>query len=81
MIIARTLRKGELDAIVRDLDRQITELNNVEIGLRRDFQGIGTDICANRLLKVNERLRQAIRMLRNLDTNRLAPGFELPGNT
>jgi len=69
--------KNELSAIQRDLTNIINELRSVENGVRRDFQGIGNDVCASRLSTVTTRLEQASRMLKNLDTTTLAPGFDL----
>ena len=69
--------RNELSAIQRDLTSIITELKSVESGIRRDFKGIGNDVCANRIGSVTGKLEQASRMLTNLDTTSLAPGFEL----
>jgi hypothetical protein len=69
---------GEISAITRELSQIINELQDIENGIRRDFQGIGNDVCAARLGTVRTGLGRGLSSLNNLDTKTLAPGFTPP---
>jgi len=67
--------KNELEAIKRTLNTQVTELENIQNGIRKDFTGIGNDVCAKKLDPVITRLKKAQRLLNNLDTTTIDPDF------
>jgi len=50
----------------------INELYAIESGIRRDFTGIGEDLCANCVGLVADRQENALRKLNNVDPSRLA---------
>ena len=61
--------RSELQSIKTELRSIIAELESISNGVRYDFQGIGSDRCANSIDHVIERYRTALRKLNNLDTN------------
>ena len=38
----------------------ITELRNIEAGVRRDFKGIGEDMCANCIDKIRNKYERSV---------------------
>ena len=72
--------RAELDAICSELNAVIGELEQVSTGVRRDFAGIGNQRCADCLDHVLERYYFVRRKLNNMDTTRLAQGFQAPGS-
>lgn len=50
----------------------INELYAIEAGIRRDFSGIGEDLCANCVGLIADRHESALRKLNNVNPSRLA---------
>ena len=57
--------RSELRAIIR-------ELEDIESGVRRDFTGIGEQLCGDCISKVINNYEYMLRKLNNVDYNRLA---------
>lgn len=56
----------------RELNSIISELQDIEWGIRRDFEGIGEDMCANCVGKIADKYTSVKRRLDRVDQNRLA---------
>ena len=56
----------------RELRSIITELRNIEWGVRHDFEGIGQDLCGNCISKIAGKYDGVLSILNNVDTNKLA---------
>ena len=67
--------RSELNAIKRELNQIITELESISNGVRYHFQGIGNEKCANCLDNVLNRYYTVRRKLNNLDTSTVTEGF------
>ncbi|NMB33473.1 MAG: hypothetical protein GX992_04440 [Clostridium sp.] len=66
----------ELYLIKQELGSIISELEGIENSIRNEFEGIGNDICANRLRAVlDDRLYKARKTLSNIDTSKVREGF------
>ncbi len=50
----------------------ILELRDIESDIRRDFSGIGEDLCANCVGKIADKYEGVLTRLNRVDTNRLA---------
>lgn len=50
----------------------LMELESIENGVRNDFVGIGSELCADCLQKVENKYEYVLQRLNNVDTNRLA---------
>lgn len=50
----------------------ITEIRDIEWGIRHDFVGIGQDLCGDRVGKVADKYDGVLRKLNNVDMTRLA---------
>ena len=50
----------------------IRELEEIEAGLRQNFDGIGQELCADCVGKVSEKYSYVLTKLNNVDTNRIA---------
>jgi hypothetical protein len=50
----------------------IYELRDIEWGIRRDFKGIGEDLCANCIDKVADKYDGVLARLNRVNYNRLA---------
>ena len=61
--------KRELDSIKTALSAEIRELEDISSGLRREFQGIGTERCADVIDGVISKYRTVLRKLNNIDVN------------
>lgn len=72
---------GEINNIRAELSGIINELESIESGIRRDFQGIGNDVCAARLGALRSTLSQAHSALGSIDMNALTPEFEAKLNS
>lgn len=57
--------RNELRSIIR-------ELESIENGVRSDFVGIGSELCADCLQRVENKYEYVLQKLNNVDTNRLA---------
>jgi len=57
--------RSELNSIIR-------ELRDIEWGVRRDFIGIGQDLCGNCIDKVADKYDGVMARLNRVDQNRLA---------
>ena len=66
--------KAEIASIKRELSSIISEMDDIASGLRSDFTGIGTDICAGALEKVADKYRGASRKLDAIDTSNVKEG-------
>ncbi|PJI09596.1 MULTISPECIES: hypothetical protein [Clostridium] len=47
--------KSKVNAIVRELDGLIRELNSLSAGVTRDFKGIGESACSESIKKMADR--------------------------
>ncbi len=52
--------RSQVNAIIRDL-------NEIEQGIRRDFEGIGENLCANAIGEIREKYEGIRRDLNNMD--------------
>ena len=57
--------RNELRSIIR-------ELRDIEWGVRRDFTGIGEDLCGNCIEKIADKSDGVLNRLNNVNYNRLA---------
>lgn len=57
--------RRELRAIIRDL-------RDIEYGVRRDFSGIGQDLCGNCIDKIADKYEGVLTRLNRVDQNKLA---------
>lgn len=70
--------QNELYSIKVELRYIIAELESIEQGIRCDFEGIGNDICADRLkLLLENKLYSARNALNNVDTSRVAEEYKV----
>ena len=67
--------KRELDSIKTALSAEIRELEDISSGLRREFQGIGTERCADVIDGVISKYRTVLRKLNNIDVNDVHPDY------
>ena len=67
--------KRELDSIKTALSAEIRELEDISSGLRREFQGIGTERCADVIDGVISKYRTVLRKLNNIDVNDVYPDY------
>lgn len=65
----------ELESITAELNSIINELDNISVGLRRDFLNIGTDKCSDAIDIVNQNYRNALQRLYSIDTTDVVEGF------
>ena len=65
----------ELNLIKRDLKSIIDELEEISCGVRRDFQGIGNETCADCIYRAAEQYRWVKGKLDNLDTTTVTESF------
>lgn len=66
---------NELYSIKMELNSIIRELESVSYGVRRDFTGIGSNICADKVDNAIRQYRQVARLLNNIDTTKVTPQF------
>jgi hypothetical protein len=64
-----------LSGVKSELNRIITELHNIESGLRNNFEGIGSEVVAARLREFIEECERAHRSLSRVDTTKLTDAF------
>lgn len=57
--------RSELSSIIR-------EIRDIESGVRRDFVGVGQDLCGDCIDRVADKYDGVLRRLNSVDTNRLA---------
>ena len=67
--------KKELDSIKTALSAEIRELEDISSGLRREFQGIGTERCVEVIDGVISKYRTVLRKLNNIDVNDVNPEY------
>jgi len=68
--------QSEINNIKNELRSIISELESIERGVRNDFTGIGSDICATRLRGVLEnKLYKARNALNNMDSTTVRKEF------
>ena len=67
----------ELENIKWELDSIIAELDSIANGVQTEFKNIGNDLCADCIWKVCDQYRYVRRKLDNIDTTRLAEGYEV----
>ena len=61
-----------LDECKTELRRIIEELQDIETGVRRDFSGIGEQLCGNCIGLMINKYEYVSRELKNVDYNLLA---------
>lgn len=55
-----------------ELSSILNELRDIQSGIRRDFSGIGQDMCADSIGKIIEKYEGVQHRLNRVDQNRLA---------
>ena len=66
---------NEINAIKRELQQIINELDSISNGVRNDFANIGNNKCATRIKEVANNYRSVLRKLNSLDTNTVTAEF------
>lgn len=66
---------NELNAIKRELQQIINELDSISNGVRNDFSNVGNQTCANRIKEVANNYRSVLRKLNSMDTNTVTAEF------
>ena len=67
---------SELSSIKQELKSIIKELESIEAGIRQDFKGIGSEVCAHCInYVIVYRLYKARNKLSNVDTSRISSEF------
>ena len=61
----------KLNYAINELSSIIRELQSISNGVRNDFQGIGSEKCANVIDKVNNEYVKALRKLKSIDASKL----------
>lgn len=61
-----------LNECKRELSSIIKELRDIESGVRRDFHGIGEELCGNCIDIITNRYDGVLRRLNRVDHNRVA---------
>lgn len=61
-----------LNECKRELSSIIREIREVENGVRRDFDGIGENLCGNCIDKVADKYDGVLRKLNRVNLNRVA---------
>lgn len=61
-----------LNECKRELSSIIREIREVENGVRRDFDGIGENLCGNSIDKVADKYDGVLRKLNRVNLNRVA---------
>lgn len=67
----------ELHDIKLELQRIINELDDISYGLKCNFSGIGSEICANSVLRVSAQYKAVLRKLNQIDTSKISEEFLL----
>ena len=73
--------RAELAAIKRELNSIISELDNIAIGIRRDFKGIGNEQCANCVGRAAEQYRWVKSKLDTMDTTTVTDSYAAAHST
>ncbi|MCR8643651.1 hypothetical protein NV379_13420 [Paenibacillus sp. N1-5-1-14] len=63
-IDART--RSEINSIIRQIYSITRELDSISTGMRNEFKGIGTQICANKIMNMSESYREVASSLQRL---------------
>ena len=66
-----TNAKAELESIIREMDKIITELGDISYHVRYDFKNVGNDLCANCIDNVKSDCQSARRALKRIDTSKM----------
>ena len=66
----------ELYSIKVELNNIIQEIEDISVGIRKEFIGIGSEKCANSINVVINQYYQVKRKLNNLDTSKVTEQFE-----
>ena len=66
---------NELNAIKRELQQIINELDSISNGVRNDFANVGNNKCATRIKEVANNYRSVLRKLNSMDTNTVTAEF------
>ena len=66
---------NELNAIKRELQQIINELDSISNGVRNDFANVGNNKCANRIKEAANNYRSVLRKLNSMDTNTVTAEF------
>ena len=65
----------ELYQIKKDLGNVISELNDIAYLLRKQFSGIGSELCADCISRVASNYQRAKNKLENMDTSAVTEEF------
>ena len=69
-------QSGELSETQDELRRIVNELRDIADKLRSEFQGIGSEKCANALEEEATKYESVINKLSNINTSKFADGFD-----
>jgi len=61
----------QLNAIKKDLQSIINELEDIAKGIKKDFEGIGNELCASAISAEVERYREAKQKLDKIDIEKI----------
>lgn len=67
--------QNEIYEIKRELKSIINELYDISHGVRKDFSGIGNDVCANRIANIAQHYEGVKAKLDKLDTSTVTAEF------
>lgn len=65
----------QLYEIKQELQSIINELDDIGTGIKRDFKGIGNDICASRIAEVESQYRNVKKKLNKIDTSKVTEEY------
>lgn len=69
-------QSGNLSEVKSELRRVVNDLREIASNLRKEFDGIGTQKCANVLEEAASKYEYALSKLDNIDTSSFASGFD-----
>lgn len=67
--------REEVENIKMELRSILSELESIKNGVRSDFKGVGSEVCAKKLQNVVDRLSKARGALGTMDTKTLSPEY------
>lgn len=66
---------NELNAIKRELQQIINELDSISNGVKNEFANVGNNRCATRIKEAANNYRSILRKLNSMDTNTVTAEF------
>lgn len=61
-----------LNECISELRSIISELQDIELGVRRDFEGIGEQLCGDCIENIADKYSRVLSKLNSVNPNRLA---------